>query len=72
MAKLGGLVLSFKHNNQIRIQGPDGQEIIMRMVSGGRSPRVVFHAPDSYQITREMIDGDNSNRDGDTSTATEV
>lgn len=64
MGNLGGLVLSLKKYQQIRITGPDGLDVVMRLVSGGRSPRVLFHAPRDYEITRETIDDDISIRDG--------
>ena len=65
MGNLGGLVLSLKKYQQIRITGPDGLDVVMRLVSGGRSPRVLFNAPRDYEITRETIDDDDiSIRDG--------
>ena len=64
MGNLGGLVLSLKKYQQIRITGPDGLDVVMRSVSGGRSPRVLFNAPRDYQITRENIDDDISVGDG--------
>jgi len=64
MGNLGGLVLSLKKNNQIRITGPDGLDVVMRLVSGGRSPRILFHAPRDFEIARETIDEDISIRDG--------
>ena len=63
MGNLGGLVLSLKKYQQIRITGPDGRDVVMRLVSGGRSPRVLFNAPRDYEITRETIDDDISIRD---------